>query len=281
MASTVSLPGLGKVPTKYAVMGGLAVAGIAGIAWIRYANSAPAEEPAATVTDYTGEAGDETVYPAYSTDYAPDQSYDGGAYPYPSYTTPSYGLTTTTQTADPTTNPEWTRRSIEHLELVGVESNAASLAISRYLLKECLTATQADIVRQAVAGVGTPPQGVFNIVVCPSGTPGDGTPPGTKPDDVPPPQTQQPTAHKFAGQVTGLRVKSVGRTSVLLDWQPAGHSEGYGVYVNGVRRYEPRWSSQTVSGLKPNTSYKLGVVPRPDAGYTVPAMTNITVKTKK
>lgn len=274
MADNIKIPGVGSVPKKYVLIGGVAVVGIAGVFWLRYLRNPEPVADTSTTTDYTGEVGDETVYPAYSTDYAPDASYDGGAYPYPTYTTPSYGLTSTVQTADPITNSEWTQRSIEHLELLGVESQAGSLAVSRYLLKECVTSTQADLVRQAVAALGPPPQGTYSIIVCP-------TTPTQQQDDTPPPQTSQPTTRKFAGKVSGLRVKSVGSTSALIDWQPAAHSEGYGVYVNGVRRYEPRWSSQTVSGLRPNTSYQIGVVPRPDAGYSVPDMTTITVKTKK
>jgi fibronectin type III domain protein len=270
MAGTVKVPGLGNVKTTHLVIGGVAVAGIAGFAWIRHLNSAPVEEAPATA-DFT-EGGD-YVYGDPGDAFATDYAYDGGAYPYPSYTTPSYGMNTTVQTPDPVTNQEWTARGIEHLEMVGVEAGAASLALSRYLLKECLTATQADIVRQAVGRLGPPPQQSFSIIVCPS------TPPVEQPpNEEPPPTTSAP---KIAGKVSGLRLASASRTSVLVDWQPAAHSEGYGVYVNGVRRYEPRWSSQTVSGLKPNTSYTIGVVPRPDAGYTVPAMTTITVRTKK
>src|SRR5690606_14645771 len=100
MASTVKIPGVGTVPTKYAVAGGVVVVVIAGVAWVRFANSRAQEEDLGPVVDdYTGVA--ETIYPAYSTDYAPDGSYYGGAYPYPTYTTPSYGLTTTVQTPDP------------------------------------------------------------------------------------------------------------------------------------------------------------------------------------
>lgn len=282
MAKTVKIPGVGTVPTKYAVAGGLAIAAIAGVAWWRYSvNRAAAEEAAAagTVTDFTGAVGDETVYPAYSTDYAPDESYDGGAYPYPSYTTPSYGLTTTVQTADPTTNSEWTRRSIEHLELVGIESSAASLAVSRYLLKECLTATQADIVRQAVAGVGTPPQGTFSIVVCPSGTPGDGTtPPAGGTPGTPP-------------MVTGLRATGVFKTHVDIDWNPVpappGTNVGYTIWANGVRKTSNVYTKEHVWNLKPNSTYRIEVAAvyldatGPGTPDVFGPRASITVRTKK
>lgn len=271
MADTVKIPGVGSVPRSYAVIGGLVVVGIAGVAWVWHLRNRGAEDEAAvdeTTVDYT--QGGDYVY-GDNLAYA-DYAYDGGAYPYPSYTTPSYGVPQTVQNPDPITNPEWTARAIEHLEMVGVESQAASLAVSRYLLKECLTATQADIVRQAIGRLGPPPQGSFSIIVCPSTPPPPQQPSGGSPTT---------TAPKVAGKVTGLRAVQVGRTSILVDWQPAAHSEGYGVYVNGVRKYNPRFSSQTVSGLKPGTTYKIGVVPRPDPGYTVPPMTTITVKTKK
>ncbi|MFE9102956.1 hypothetical protein [Actinomadura geliboluensis] len=253
MASTVSLPGLGKVPTRYAVMGGLAVAGIAGFAWIRYANSAPAEEPAGTVTDYTGES--ETIYPAYATDYAPDESYGGGAYPYPTYTTPSYGLTTTTQTADPVTNSEWTARAIEHLEMVGVESQAASLSVSRYLLKECVTATQADIVRQAVGRLGPPPQGTFSIVVCPT---------------APPPSSGQTPGAQLTAP-TGGRIVDTTPTSIRADWNPVAGARAYACYAvpDPAEGSTPTGQIQETvvtphyrfRSLKRNTRYRLDIHP--------------------
>jgi len=274
MAKTVKIPGVGSVPTKWAVVGGVAVVGIAGVAWWRYSNNKAAiAEEAATTTDFTGATGDETVYPAYSTDYAPDESYDGGAYPYPTYTTPSYGLTTTTQTADPTTNPEWTRRSIEHLELVGVDSQAASLAVSRYLLKECLTVTQADIVRQAVSGVGTPPQGTFSIVVCPSGTPGDGTQPPAG-----------GTAHPGASLPApgNLHVDKISRSYIIVDWNDVPGAKAYNLYQNGTLRYpnHPIYSLASFSGLKPGTRYSLSVRPVGDDGAVGPAAT-ISASTAK
>lgn len=261
MAKTVKIPGIGTVPTKYAVAGGLAVVVIAGVAWWRYAANRQAIEEAAaaapTVVDATGDLGDETVYPAYSTDYAPDQSYDGGAYPYPTFTTPSYGVTTTVQTPEPTTNSEWTRRSIEHLEMVGVESGAASLAVSRYLLKECLTATQADIVRQAVAAVSTPPQGEYSIIVCPSGSPGDGT--------------EQPSPGFPSGATlpapSGLHVMRTFRTEIQIGWNPVKDAAGYAVFRSEPASASSTWQRQTTSvypsfqfkGLRPGTRYQFRI----------------------
>ncbi|WP_301177237.1 fibronectin type III domain-containing protein [Actinomadura geliboluensis] len=255
MAKTVDIPGVGKVPTKWAVAGGLAVAGIVGVAYWRYSQNNAALENAGGTTDFTGATGDETVYPAYSTDYAPDGSYDGGAYPYPSYTTPSYGLTTTTQTADPTTNSQWTQRSIEHLELVGVESQAGSLAVSRYLLKECVTATQADMVRQAVAALGPPPQGTFSIVVCPTAPPaGNGQTPGA--------QLAAPT---------GGRVSDITPTSIRVDWNPVAGARAYACYAvaDAAGGSTPTGQIQETvvtphyrfRSLKRNTRYRMDIHP--------------------
>ena len=276
MANTVKIPGVGSVPTKYALLGGAAVVGIAGVAWFRYANRPEEVEDTGTTTDFTGV--DETVYPAYATDYAPDESYDGGAYPYPTYTTPSYGLTSTVQTADPITNSEWTQRSIEHLELVGVESQAGSLAVSRYLLKECVTATQADMVRQAVAALGPPPQGTFSIVVCP-------TTPGQKQEDTPPSNPGKPA------RVTGLRATGVFRNHVDIDWNPvtapAGVNVGYTIWANGVRKTSNVYTQEHVWNLKPNTTYKIEVAAvyvdatGPGTADVYGPRTAITVKTKK
>ncbi|WP_433478149.1 fibronectin type III domain-containing protein [Spirillospora sp. CA-142024] len=268
MAGTVKIPGVGSVPTKWAVAGGVAVVGIAGVAYWRYSNNkaAIAEESTPTVNDTTGES--ETVYPAYATDYAADDSYNGGAYPYPSYTTPSYGVTTTTQTPDPVTNSEWTQRSIEQLENIGVEAQAASLAVSRYLLKECVTATQADLVRQAVAALGTPPQGSFSIIVCPSAPSGNnGT--GNTPTDAPP------------DQVKTLKATAVAKTSITLDWPPAARAEGYTVYKNGARHQTVRYSKYTAQGLRPNTSYTFDVISVGKDDHERGPAARVTVRTKK
>lgn len=280
MAKTVKIPGVGKVPTKYAVVGGVAVLGIAGIAWWRFSVNRAAEaelDDAGTVTDFTGDTGDETVYPAYSTDYAPDQSYDGGAYPYPTYTTPSYGLTSTVQTADPITNSEWTQRSIEHLETIGIESQAASLAVSRYLLKECVTATQGDIVRQAVAALGPPPQGTYSIIVCP-------TTPGQKQDDTPNNPGTPP-------RVTGLRATGVFTRHVDIDWSPvpapAGTNVGYIIWANGVRKTSQTYTQEHVWNLKPGKTYRIEVAAvyvdptGPGSADVIGPRASITVKTKK
>ncbi len=272
MAKTVKIPGVGSVPTKWAVVGGVAVVGIAGVAWWRYSNNKAAiAEETATTTDFTGATGDETVYPAYSTDYAPDESYDGGAYPYPTYTTPSYGLTSTVQTADPTTNSEWTQRSIEHLELLGIESQAGSLAVSRYLLKECVTATQGDIVRQAVAALGPPPQGTFSIIVCP-------TTPTQQQDDTPPAGSAQPTAKAKPGQVGPVVVKS-SKTSASVNWPPVKGVRGYNIYLNGKYYAAPAWSYYRFNGLRAGTTYTVEIEAFNSAGYG--PKRSVRVATKK
>lgn len=272
MAKTVKIPGVGTVPTKWAVAGGLAVVGIAGVAWWRYMSARDAVPVESAVTDATGALGDETVYPAYSTDYAPDQSYDGGAYPYPTYTTPSYGLTSTVQTADPITNSEWTQRSIEHLETIGVESQAASLSVSRYLLKECVTATQGDIVRQAVAALGPPPQGTFSIIVCPT-TPAPPTGGGNDDDDG--------DGGGVPDRVHDVRATAIGKTFITLDWPPANRAQGYTVFKNGARHVTVRYSKYTAQGLRPNTTYSFDVVSvGKDDAERGPAA-RVTVRTKK
>lgn len=270
MPETIRLPGVGSVQTRYVVIGGLAVAAVAGFFWVRHWSGAgaPVDDETA-VADFTTDQ--EVIYPAYSDAYATDYAYDG-PYPYPSHTTPSYGLTTTVQTADPVTNSSWTQRSIEHLELVGVESQSASLAVSRYLLKECLTATQADIVRQAVAAMGPPPQGSFSIVVCPpgGGTAGAGDTPG---QTLPAPG--------------GLRILRVFRTEVQVAWNPVVGAKGYAVYRSEPAAATSTWQRQTTSvynsfqfkGLRPGTSYQfrvetIGADNRPGGAAVISAKTN-------
>lgn len=262
MPQTIKIPGVGTVQTKYAIAGGAIIVGIAGFAWWRHLNAAPVtEEAAPAAADFT-EGGDYVYGDSGMSAYATDYAYDGGAYPYPSYTTPSYGTTTTVQTATPVTNPEWTTRAIEHLELVGVESQTASLAVSRYLLKECVTATQADVVRQAIGGLGPPPQGTFSIVVCPTGTSGTGT---TAPASGWP-------AGKSLPAPSGLRVRNKGATWVELDWAQVKNAIGYAVYVvedpvggstpTGIRqRGSALYDNYTAKGLRPGKRYRFDIHP--------------------
>jgi hypothetical protein len=263
----VKLPGVGNVDSKWVWAGGALIVGIVGFAYIRNrsVSASVTEEPAGDESAVTSDYADySNLYgDAYATDYA----YDGG-YPsyYPSYYEPAYGQNTTVQTADPVTNSEWTQRSIEHLELVGIESGAASLAVSRFLLKECLTAAQADIVRQAIAAVSNPPQGNFSIIVCPTNTP---TTPGGGSSTA----TGQ-------GPVKGLKAAGTYTQHVTLDWSPVSGAKGYTVYRNGSRVLTVLYSTATVWGLRKNTKYTFKVVPvRSDGKAGTGA--SISVRTKK
>lgn len=250
MAPTVKIPGVGTVPRNAAVAGGLVVAGIAGFAWWRHANTAAAvDEPATDFAEGTTDAYGDAGSSAYAADYAYDGPYPsggGGYYPPPN---------TTVTNPDPVTNSEWTQRSIEHLQTVGVESNAASLAVSRYLLKECLTATQADIVRQAVAAMGPPPQGSFAIIVCPPAPTGGGGGGGPLP---------------APGRVYAT---SVTRTSVRFGWDRVAGASRYLVQQRGA---SGQW--QTIgtssdnqhgrSGLRPGQRHRFRVAGVDSAGKT-------------
>lgn len=265
----IKIPGVGPVSQKTAIAGGLVVAGIAGVAWWRHMNAGPAADEEETATADFTEGGD-YVYGDPGTAFATDYAYDG-AYPYPGGGGGGYFPPTTTVTnPDPVTNSEWTQRSIEHLNLVGVESNVGSLAVSRYLLKECLTATQADIVRQAVAALGPPPQGQFSIVVCqaaPGGGGGGGG--GGGPLAAP--------ARVFA--------TSVSRTSVRFGWDRVPGASKYLVQQTGA---SGTWQTigtsgdnqHSRSGLRPGTRHTFRVA-GVDAAGQVGAYRTKQIATKK
>jgi len=245
MASTIKLPGVGPVKSTYVYIG---AAGIAGLVAYSYYRASRTEEPE-TLEEF--DEGSELAFgDAMTTDFAPDGSGFGFGWPSPS----SPSTVDPDLDRDPITDNEWTSQALEYLTDVGVDRQAASLAISRFRLRDCLSAAQMDIVRQAVGRFGNPPQSPnLTMVQCPS-------PPTTTPPSTTPPKagctgsTSSPAAPK------NLRVVSKTRTTVRLDWDPISCPKGYEVFMSGRKQVTVLYSGQwTRSGLKPNSVYKFQV----------------------
>lgn len=241
MATTMKIPGIGPVPSKYVYIGGAVIAGIAAYSYYR-ASQAPADEPVVDGTEAATDGTELAYGDAYGTDYAPDGSgygYGGG------YAPPYYTPSNPDLARDPVTDNEWASESIEWLTDVGVDRQAASLAVSRYRLSDCLTAAQMDIVRQAVGRFGPPPQSRnLQMRSCPAGT-------------TPPPP---PASGTKPGAPGSIRVVRSTRNSITVNWPTVRGATGYTMWRNGARVSTVVYAGDhTFTGLKPNTSYTLAV----------------------
>jgi Fibronectin type III domain len=243
--TTMNVPGIGSVNSKW-VWGGAAVtAGIVGYAYWRQ-NKAAADVPVdpnadQSSTDYNVDQG--TGYgTVYGTDPYGDGYTDGyptsGYYPYPYATSPT--------PPPPVSDQDWNSRVVEYLQELGTDGTTASLAISKYQLRECLTAQQADIVRQAIGRFGSPPQSTdLRIIQCPA------SPAPTGGTNVP-------------GKVGGLHATNVTTNSIRISWSAVSGVSGYRIQSVGASGWQTigttSSTSFTRSGLKHGTRYSFRVI---------------------
>ena len=268
MAATMNLPGIGQVKSTYVYAGAAVAGGVVLVAYMRKQSAAAAENTGVDETAGTYDAAAEaSAESTYGYDYSAS-GYDyggisvGGSYPdyrYPSYTSPVYSGT-------PSTNPEWSDQVQEELTDRGVEALAISSAVGRYLAKLCLSDAQADIIRQAIAAGGEPPQGQYSVTVCPPS--GGGTPPPSGGGG-----TGKP------GRPAGLRVVGVGKNSMTIDWSDVPGATGYEVWRSGSLAGRTSTSRFSLTGLKPGLSYSIGVRATNAAGRS--GMAQIRQKTKR
>lgn len=179
MPDDVKLPGLGEVPKKYLLWGGIAAAGIIGVIVIRGRANASAGTPADTTgttadTSGTGTDGssyvDPGAYGAYDTsglgggsayDYGTGGTgFDAVGYPIGSqadiqWQAQQYGGITGTAT-QVTTNSQWVTEALGN---VPGDSGTVRSALSHVLAGLTVTTAQKDLFLEAVALNGQPPQG--------------------------------------------------------------------------------------------------------------------------
>jgi hypothetical protein len=179
VASTVTIAG--KHVPKVAVYGGIGVAVVGGVLWIRSRNSSAAAATAGTATA----AADPSVDPATGIPYAQEAAaagYGGGSGV--GYGYPSGGGVYSTSAAPPaatyTDNASWAQAVEQGLTGLGYDPISVGAAIGKYLAKLPLTAAQTTIVQTAVAEYGPPPAGSFAIITTP-GTVASGAAPGSAP----------------------------------------------------------------------------------------------------
>lgn len=258
--SQVTIPGVGAVDKKYVYIGSAAVAGIVGYAYwsARQGNAGAAATPEAaaedTDTDGLEPAGPGDYIPA--TDYSSPVSGDTG----------SSGSTPDTTTPVITDNVTWARAAVSALTDVGVDTLTASTAVGRYLAGLPLSASAADLVRQAQALVGVPPVGDHPIKLEPVTTPNPSLPSGST----------------LAGP-GGLKVTGKSKTTVSLAWNPVKGAEYYRLYRKGVSTNigSSEDGKIKVGGLRPATAYTFHVrAVGHDGKYGKPSA-SVTVKTSK
>lgn len=165
-SGTVRLPVIGPTRTRWVVVGGVAVVGIVGYAYLRRRQAA-ANAPVLDTTTGSlgGDVGFTNPHPVTTVDGSIDQTGDTIS-----------------------TNAEWTQDAINRLQLIGWDPNFAIAAIGKYLDHQPLTTDEAVAVRAARAISGPPPEGTYDIIMVATGsTPGTGGPITSEPPPAPAP----------------------------------------------------------------------------------------------
>lgn len=153
MASTVNVPAVGPVKTRWLLVGGAVVAVIVTGAYIMRARRG---------------SGGVTYDPATG-------SVGGGAYVNPNPDPDESGVPVGSENVIDT-NAEWGSEAITRLESLGYEPVFAGVAIGKYLSEQPVTQGEAEAIRTAWAMLGKPPVNAPPIHLVQTG-PAPGTPP--------------------------------------------------------------------------------------------------------
>lgn len=130
MPETIKIPGIKKpLPKNTVYILGAGAAGFVGYAWFTAGRSSGPEAPAEpALPEPVPEPTDE-----------PGFGVDGGGPP-------------------PGTNADWTAKAIDSLLSIGIDGKAASSALGKFLQRQRLNKVEVDLVRQAIAFAGYPPE---------------------------------------------------------------------------------------------------------------------------
>jgi hypothetical protein len=158
---TVKVPGLGPTNKKWVYAGGALIVGLVGYAYWTRAKQAPVVEP--VNPDALPE--DRVPFTDQDVSSGAGQSFSGGL---------------------PTTVAEWVQRATDRLAEFSADPLAVAAALGKFVTRQQLTATEADIVRQAIGQFGPPPGETLPILLLPPNTP--------------PPVTSAPR-HKYVTQL--------------------------------------------------------------------------------
>lgn len=236
MPGTITIGGQ-KIPKWGLYAGGAAAAGILLYAyWSRSGSSSGSNDEA------PAESYDDTGYGEYG-----ESGYSGiGIYDPATGGTIGTGYGQTVTTAN---NAAWTQAAI--LYLGGTyDQGALSTAIGKALNGRPMTDTEINMFNAARAALGDPPQGFPPIRHV-----GSSTPAGTSGSKLKP--------------VTGTRATATTTSTITLTWNRLSGAKGYRIYAvpdkaggafpRGIAQGTSVFSSFTLRGLKPNTSYRVDV----------------------
>lgn len=264
MPDTIKIPGIGPMNKKYVYVGAAGIAGFVAFAYYRSRQAVDTTVDDTTDTTDDTLADDTTYDPAYDGGYVGDVGDSGYYYGSASSYYPPYGSSNPISTGAPATDSAWTQASVEYLAGVGVDSTAASHALGLYMSDQCMTAAEADLVRQAIAGMNAPPQTHHDIKICQVSSP---------PADT----ATKPTAP------AGFHVTSTGTTQVGLAWTVMPNVLGYHIKIKGPgfdhTVVTHNTGTYTVGNLHRKSTYQFYVMAYNGAGTGDPSPT-VTAKTK-
>ena len=238
-AGTVKLPGVGPVKKVYVYVGIGAVGVLA--AYLMYRRQQAIDAENATPAD--ADLGTGLTTPGPGSDVYPGATAGGAPSPDPDIE------------PMPTTNTEWTQQVLDFFSWL--EPGFVSATIGKYLARVPLTSDEANLVRQAWAARGKPPNGPDTFTLT-----ADGNSPGT------------PPAPSNATKLVGMHVSGATKTTITVDWGFEGQKPDYiKVIKNGVPVTDVYGTYTTFkfTGLKPNTKYNLQVLGYKNATPGTPA----------
>lgn len=252
----VNIPGVGRVPSKYVLLGGGVVVLIVGVAYLRHRNTAAPTDSSTS---------DTAAGPAST--YQPDASYDPTGYGYslPYYPYDSSSSSSSSSTTY-TTNNEWAAAAEDALTTQGITTATSAAAIGKVLAGLTVTTDQKTIFLQAVGLLGDPPGSYPKpIMVSDPTSPSSGS------------SSSSSTA--VPGWAYNLKVTSYTSTSAHFTWTAASNAKAYNIYLNGTKVHSTADTNYTLSGFKHDTLYTIGIQPYNSNGDG--PISHVQVHTKK
>lgn len=172
----------------------------------------------------------------------------------------------------PSTITEWAQRAINYLVSKGYTGTLASQAIAAFVNTGTVTQAQRVLLDIAIAGIGAPPDGAYNITVT--------NPPSSTPTTKPKPSSSKP------GKPTGVKVSSVTAKSATVSWTKVPGATGYTVRVSGAkvakdnRTMKVVGTSVSIGGMTSGEKFKVHVTATNGAGQSAESVVQVNLKGK-